>query len=159
MPSVFPQDITDAILQQLRAGPTAEAFGDTFDPTVLPPGVMKFFGDYAGDSAEPICVIRETSETYTYFTPGVQGNRPFLADGTFQAAIFANSRYEARSLGFLVSEVLEDVPLTWQDGVLKYLRLQEAMFLPVTGIGPQTPTIFQRVLIMAYQYQGSLPRR
>ncbi len=156
MPSVFPQDITDAILQQLRAGPTAEAFGDTYVPGVSPPGVMKFFGDYADDSPEPICVIRETTETYTYFTPGPQNNRPYLADGQFQAAIFANSRYQARSLGFLVAQVLEDAPLTWQDGVLKYLRLNESMFLPVTGIGPQTPTIFQRVLIFSYQWQSAL---
>ena len=46
MPTLNQRYLIDAVLQQLRSGPAAAAFGDTWNPSTLL-GVEKFTADFA----------------------------------------------------------------------------------------------------------------
>jgi hypothetical protein len=154
----MPQDLADAVLQQLRGSPCAELFGDTWDPTTQA-GVMKFFGDYGASPDEPYLVIDEIGETYEFYTAGPGNVRPYVATGQFRAVIFATSRALARRLGVAVCAALNDSDASgfaWPGEHSMYIRMASAMFVPTPETAPGSPVVFNRVLTFNYKYQGQL---
>ena len=153
----MPQDLADAVCQQLRASPCAELFGDTWDASQTTPGVMKFFTDWAGDSAAPWLVVEEVGETYEFQTAGDGNYRPYIATGQTLVRIYAADRAQARALGIQVAIVLDDPAMAWVGFPdLMSFRLLSAAFLPQIEPGPSVPTIFRRVLTFQHQYSGFL---
>jgi hypothetical protein len=155
----IPSDICDAALTQLRNSPCAALFGDTYQSGVSPPGVMKFFADWSGDSDIPWLVVEEVGETYEYMTRGQLGQSPYIATGQSMVSIFHSSRSQARALGVAVASALDDANAVWPGFPnLMLFRLNMAKFVPITEVGPGgAATIFQRVLIFDHQYSGYLP--
>ncbi len=154
----FAQDLADALIQQLARSPCAGLFGDTWDPSTQS-GVPKFYAEYAGDVPQPYLVFMEVGESYTFMSPGPGNNRPFLADGTIQAMIFAPDRYQARTLGWAVCQALNDADvngMVWNGGRLTALRMMNASFVPIPQTGPGSVSIFARAIPFSYQWQGSL---
>lgn len=153
----FPIDLVDAVLQNLRGGQAAAAFGDTYNPGPPATGTMKFFGDYAAEVTEPYLIVGEPTENRQYFSRDGSGAKQFIADGSLAIAIFASARDVARSLGDVVSSSLNDAVLTWT-GVsnLMLMRITSAFFVPTPAVGPGVPVTFNRVLTMSYAYQGEI---
>ncbi len=152
------QDLADALIQQLARSPCAGLFGDTWNPSTQN-GVPKFFAEYAGDVPQPYLVFMEVGEAYTFMTPGVGNSRPFLADGTIQAMIFAPDRYQARTLGVAVYQALNDADvngMVWNGGRLVALRMMQASFVPIPQTGPGSVSIFARAISFQYQYQNMI---
>ncbi len=152
------QDLADALIQQLVRSPCAGLFGDTWDPSTQN-GVPKFYAEYAGDVAQPYLVFMEVGEAYTFMTPGIGNNRPFLADGQIQAMIFAPDRYQARTLGVAVYQALNDADvngMVWNGGRLVALRMMQASFVPIPQTGPGSVSIFSRAIMFQYQWQGGI---
>ena len=152
-----PIDLTDAVLQELRASDCAVLFGDTWNPT-FEIGIPKFFCDYADSVSYPIAVIGEVGEGYDYFTrgPSPEDIIPFIANGTLQITITAFDRVQARTLGLHVGLALNDADLSWTGGRLMGLRLVQASFIPNPPPATGSPTLFVRALTFAYTWQGSL---
>jgi hypothetical protein len=149
-------DLTDAVLQRLRGSPCAAMFGDTWNPAAQS-GVQKFFSDYNPGLDEPYLVLREPQETRQYMTASEGDYRPFIATGTLQVSIYAPDRTQARELGEQVRFYLDDAPLTWNRCVnLMYFRLNPAAFVPTPTTGPDTPSVFHRILVFEYTFQGAL---
>ncbi len=153
-------DLADAVFEALRRNSgLTQAFGDTwqsdltFDQNVAAGNISKFWGDYAAEVAVPQLVEFEPGETYTNMMH-VGATRSYYADGQLQLAILANSRSVARELGEMVIDTLDDQPVSWPQTQLMLLRVVSASFVPRTGIGPQIPSVFQRVLTFAYEYSG-----
>ncbi len=152
------QDLADALIQQLVRSPCTSLFGDTWDPSTSS-GVAKFFAEYAGEVAQPYLVFMEVGESYTFMSPGPGNNRPFLADGTIQAMVFAPNRYQARTLGVEVYRALNDADvngMTWAGGRLIALRMMTASFVPIPQTGPGSVSIFARAISFQYQYQSNM---
>ncbi len=151
-----PHDICDAVLQQLRESPCAQLFGDTFDPdTGL--GVQKFYADWSDSAAYPLAVVAEPGESYEFMTQGATGGIPYLAQGVVAVTVYAESRYQARTLGVAVAAALNDAPLAWSGGGrLMGFRMQSAAFIPNPPSGPGVPTAFIRQITFATSTQGSL---
>jgi hypothetical protein len=149
-------DLADAVLEQLRNSACAALFGDTWVEATQT-GDQKFFGDYAYSPAEPYAVVQEPSEIREYMTPSAGNYRPFIADGTLTIAVYATARDQARELGIQVEFALTDARLSWPRCV-NFMLLRPhgpASFLPTPNVGPDTPTVFVRMLTFDYQYQGA----
>ena len=154
-------DIADAVLEQLRASACAELFGDTWVPTPgssgQGTGTPKFFGDYGSDPMQPYAVCQEIGETYEYMTPTAGDYRAYIATGQLTVAVYADARDQARELGIQVAFALDDAILTWPRCVnFMLLRLNSASFVPTPQTGPNTPTVFLRMLTFDFQYQGAM---
>lgn len=155
MPGVVPQDLTDAVLQALRASNCAQLFGDTWDAATQL-GVQKFFADFASDSSEPQAVVSEIGESYQFMTAAAGNEIPYLADGILSVTVYAPGRKQARDLGKAIGRALNDAPLVWTTDRLMMMRMQSAQFIPNPPSGPGVPTMFVRQLQFAYQTQGQL---
>lgn len=155
MPGVVPQDICDAVLQQLRGSPCAQLFGDTWDPaTEL--GIQKFYADWSDSSAYPLAIVTEPGESYEFMTAGPGDNIPYLAQGIVGVTVYAQDRKQARTLGEAVGRALNDAPLAWVGGRLMGFRMASAAFIPNPPSGPGVPTVFIRQITFATSTQGSL---
>ncbi len=154
--------------QYLRANADAvDAFGDTWDSSLTIPqndsagNVSKFWSDYASQQPDdPYLVFQEIGETYSYMTR-VNGVKSFTASGQAICRIYQRNRNAARQLGILVADALNDadiVPLEWPafKGLcqLMQLRMGQASFQPLPDIAPGLPSVFNRVLVFQYDYQG-----
>lgn len=151
-------DICDAVITQLRNSPCAALFGDTYVQGVTPPGVMKFFADWAGDTPIPWLAVEEIGESYEYMTAQSGSLYSYIATGQTVISIFHNSRAQARLLGVAVAAALDDQNMIWAgfDNLMLF-RLVTARFEPDSDVGPGSATIFKRVLIFNHQYSGALP--
>lgn len=146
--ATVPNDLIDAVIQQLQT-----TCGTQFGDTAATP---KIFADYAGQAALPYAVITELGQNVTYFSKGASGF-PTLEDGQFQVAVFSSvSRHDARRLADAVAFALTDADLMFNGGTLKMLRPVTSNMIPTPDVGPGSPTVFQSVIVFAYQIQGSL---
>lgn len=148
----MPNDLVDATIQHLRTTVNTQ-FGDTWNGTS---GTIKFFADYASDFALPYLVVFEIGETYDYMTQAPAGDYEFTSPGQLGIHVYQSGRITCRQLGFLVAAALNDAALTWTGGTLMSIRLAQAAFIPVTEVGPSTPTTFKRLLVFEYMYSGSI---
>jgi hypothetical protein len=149
----MPIDLADAIYQTLRnKSQVVQAFGDTWDAQTET-GVSKFWGDYADQVGLPYIVEFEPREDYQDMTR-IPGQMAFIADGDFQLLIFASSRTVARQLGELVIDTLQNAPIYWPGVNPMDCRIKRAAFVPRTGIGPGSSSVFQRALTFGYEYNG-----
>ena len=152
-------DLADAAIEALRATPVAAAFGDTWNAAAQT-GVIKFFGDWSYIPSLPYAVIEEVGETYQYMTPAGNALSPntvnYIADGQMTVTVLQSGRLAARQLGVLVASVMNDAALQWPAAGLMYLRMASAFFRPVPAQGPQSPTVFCRVITFNYEYSSHL---
>lgn len=150
-------DLIDAVIATLENdAAVTEAFGDTWDQAAQT-GVAKFFADYAPSVDTPYCVIGELGERYDYMMRARGGVVNFTAPGTMAFSIFAAGRLEARMLGMTVAKSLNDASLTLDSGeIVMEFRLINSLFNPIPQTGIVAPTVFNRVFIFEYMFQGSL---
>lgn len=158
----MPIDLSDAIFQAMRANiQLTQAFGDTWNSSlsieqnVAAGNVCKFWGGYADQVDLPLLVELEPGETYQNLTQGPKGVQPYYAEGQLQIIVVHTGRYLARQLGELVIFALENQPIAWPGVKPMLFQVMRGGFNPVTGIGPFTPTVAQRVLTFQYDYSGT----
>lgn len=114
----------------------------------------KIFGDVAdGSPSPPYLVITETNETPQYQGPDSTGTAYHFDRGTIAVHIFASGKTQARSIGRLVADQLNDAPIAPDDGTLLELRQSAAAFIPIGEIGPGTTTVTCRLLTFLYLIQ------
>lgn len=143
-------DLPAAMIGWLRSQPgLAAAFGD--DGLTL--ATRKFWGDAAQPSVPlPWAVYSEEAGTTTYMT-GDRGNVPYLDEATIQFVVVAASKQQARQLGDLIAAALTDPPLVFSDGTLMMMRPTNPFFAPVSGIAPDHPTAYARVVSLSTMVQ------
>ena len=146
----LPPDMPAAAMRWLRNYPgVAAAFGD--DPGS--PATTKFQADQAeGLPGLPYAVYEEIAEDLEREGEDADGSAVSYGDGMFQIRIVAAGKRQARDLGRLVAKTLKDAPLTFQDGVLEYLRLGNHYWDDddAGDIGPGSATQYEYVLEFKY---------
>lgn len=146
----------DAVLQCLRSSPVATTLGDTWDPATQA-GVQKIGAEFLIVPPLPYLVIEEPGEDRTYFTiVAGQTPRPFLAEGTFTMMLACQGRSDADRIGDLIASVLHDASISWIGGRGMYLRLMTSRFSSTSDPGPDSPTVFARLMTFNFMYQGGV---
>jgi|SRR5579863_10472327 len=127
----------------------ATAFGDS-------PSTPKFQAIQAFKAELPYCRLLELTTAMNFQSAGGDNLPKYFERGTLQVDVFANSARTARTLGVLVAAALNDVPMTFDDGLLLELRISGAAFVPEPDIGAGVAVAYHRVLTFLYMIQRSL---
>ena len=148
-------DLLAACVAYLEATPAVtSAFGHTGQTTQF----TKFWTDYAGGTDMPYLVFAEPQQSELYETPGQNDSGSEVWDGYIDANIYAVDKAQARQLGLLVTETLDDAPLVFSDAELIYFRCMSRAFDPDYGIGPDdTATAYKRILRFRFMSERDLP--
>lgn len=154
--SGLPPDLPAAIMQWLRQNPTVvAAFGDTAT-------TPKFFGDKATWNKLPEMPYLVYDEIYEgpglYESADDRGITHLFPEGQFQIAVFTKQKIQGRNLARMLKNVLNDAPLTFEDGILLELRWSEEMSMVADGSPGQgsAPTYYQRVVTFLYRVQREM---
>lgn len=145
-------DLPAAMIAWLRAQPTlVAAFGEDTSAKET----TKFWGDEAeGTPSLPWAVYMEDPGQTMYMT-GTGPGQPYIDEGTIRFFVVAASKATARRLGKMIGTALTDPPLTFQDGLLMYMRPVNSSFVPVGDIAPNSPAAYVRMVILSTMVQRS----
>jgi len=152
-------DLPEQVIQALEASPIFNtAFGDTYDQATMT-GVPKVFADFADQVPLPYAVLTEPGENYEFMSATAGDWINFTATGQMAFDIYAGSRFQVRTLGFVIAAALNDKQFYWA-GInnLMQFRMLNSRFIPTTDPeGPAVPIMFRRVFVFEYVYSASLP--
>lgn len=155
--------LIEQVILTLESSPIfTTAFGDNYDQATMT-GTAKVFADFADQVPLPYVVLTEPGESYDFMSasqgPPSGGWTNYVATGQMAAEIYASSRFEVRTLGFIIASALNDKPFYWA-GINDQLtfRMLSSQFVPTTDpSGPIAPIMFRRIFVFEYVYSASLP--
>lgn len=152
MSTTYP-DLPAAMIGWLRASPAVIA---AFAENTAAPASTKFWADSARRGvALPWAVYKEPRSDILYMT--VTGSAvPSIETGEIRFKVVSAEKKEARDLGRLLAETLNDAPLEFSDGLLMHLRARTPFFVPVETIGPDHPTAYARVIVFDFMVNRSV---
>ena len=141
-------DLIEASIARLRSyasGAVAAAFGDTG-----PSGNSKFQSDEPMNPDLPYLTLLEPESRTEW-----ENTQKYLKIGIMAAHVYAANSKQARQLGDMVKDALNDAPLTFQEATeLLYLRFYPEFVRPSADPGVAIPTERERVIGFRYIYEG-----
>lgn len=155
----FTLDLPEQVIQTLEASQIfTAAFEDDYNAIAMT-GTAKVFADFADQVPLPYTVLTETGEGYEFMTANAGNWINFTATGQMVFEVYAGSRYQARTLGFIIAAALNDQPFYWAGiNSLMEFRMMRSQFVPTTDpSGPMAPIMFRRIFVFEYVYSASLP--
>ena len=149
----LPPDLVAAIIAWLRQQQAiVAAFGDSAT-------TPKFGSDLVSTkTAPPYLTFFEPDEDESYESADFTGLPSSLTDGTLGCDLVGTGKLQVRQLAEQVAAVVNDAPLTFQDGVLVYLRRTTRKFPTFTETGPGTNVlIYKRYMEFDYKIERWKP--
>lgn len=146
-------DLPAAIIGWLRANPTVVA---AFAENTASPATTKFWADAARRGvALPWAVYEEASSDLLFMT--VTGTvAPSIETGQLRFKVVAAEKKQARDLGRLLAETLNDAPLVFDDGLLMNFRARSSFFVPVETCCADHPNAYARVILFDFMVNRSV---
>lgn len=143
-------DFPSAIIAHLRGTPAVVA---AFGEDTSAHATTKFWADVTPTKVNlPWATYEETGSEFMYMTGTPP---PSIETGQLRFITVTEEKKEARDLGRLLAETLNDAPLVFDDGLLMYLRAKAPFFVPIGNILPGASTGYSIVLVFDFMVQRS----
>lgn len=146
-------DLMAAVVAKLRG--TAEvtlALGEVLSD----PKTIKIHADDMAFRCDlPWLTYGEPESEDSYMSPGADGSKVRIEEGTFVITVSAAGKRQARAIGDLVYAALNDADLTFDDGRLMYLRARKPSFAPASTDGASVSNVaaYRRVIAFDFMIQ------
>lgn len=141
-------DMPSAMIAWLRATPAVVA---AFGEDASAHATTKFWADVTPSKVDlPWATYEETGSEFMYMTGDPP---PSIETGQLRFIVVTEAKKEARDLGRLLAETLNDAPLVFDDGLLMYLRAKAPFFVPIGNILPGASTGYSIVLVFDFMCQ------
>jgi hypothetical protein len=160
--SVVPPDLVAACIAWLRLQPAIVAAMGESAAIGATPAIIKFYSDIASRSIEPPYLgFFEPTEEESYESADGTGLTSTLTEGLLAFELVgsqAMGKLGTRQLAEQISAALNDAPLTFQDGVLVYLRRSMRRFPTFRESGPgSSVVVWKRVCEFDYHIERWAP--
>ncbi len=143
-------DFVAAIVAGLQANAAcATAFGST---AITP----KFQGTQAFRADLPYARILEVSADDVFQSIGPGTIVSYFEHGVIQIDVFADAMTTARSLGVIITGIMNTTQFVFDDGTLLEVRIRHAAFIPEPAPAPGAVIAYHRMLQFAYVIQRQL---
>jgi hypothetical protein len=141
-------DIMAAVVAQLRNTPSVvAALGEDLSSLAT---TKIWADDLAIESDLPWLTYSELSETLSPQGPTDSGEIDYIGSGSFTLSLLAADKLQCRQTAYLIVAALNDAPLNPDDCQVLEIRHTNPTAPPVTSVGPNSATIYKRILSFEY---------